>query len=69
MGKIKEQFSIYTRDVFRVLGARNPAMAADSLLLFTLGAVYSRAISRNYKLDRAELKGLTRSAVEQAKER
>jgi AcrR family transcriptional regulator len=63
MLKIRHQFGADMNNVFRVLGARNPEQAAYSLLLFTLGAVYSRALTPSGELDREGLRLLTRSVI------
>jgi DNA-binding transcriptional regulator YbjK len=68
VSEIRKRFSLHTKNVLRALGAKNPPRAAEQLLHFTLGATYSRVISKGYTPSRAELKKLVRNAVELAKD-
>lgn len=67
ISEIREQFSLHTKNVLRAIGAKDPDRAAEQLLHFTLGATYSRVISKFYRVDRDELKKLVRNAVELAR--
>jgi len=63
MLKIREQFSKDMKNVFRILGAKDPNKATNALLLYTLGAAYAHALIPPRKLDRRALRLETRDLV------
>jgi DNA-binding transcriptional regulator YbjK len=48
---------------FRAIGAKHPEKAAVLLIHFVFGVLYSRAVAPSRRVNRAELKNLTRSTI------
>lgn len=63
MYKTRGEFQERNRSCFRAIGANHPARAAMLLIHFIFGVLYSRAVAPQTRIDRAELKTLTRSTV------
>jgi AcrR family transcriptional regulator len=57
------EFQRRNRSCFRAIGAKHPEKAAALLIHFIFGVLYSRAAAPSRRVNRAELKALTRSTI------
>jgi hypothetical protein len=63
MDRSREQFLQQNYACFRAIGAKHPARAAELLVHFIFGVLYSRAVAPPGPLNRSELRILTRGTI------